>query len=189
MPVLIDPATGLPIEPALDALQSEGLSSATDGDTSFPGTGPESSATNEAAGALQVAALDPSALLKLASSLRSERIARFGEDASLRVGSDQASASVQHTASMIEDLLSLYPLSATLGSGGKKLAIIAGESVELDQRFGPHGLILREVGWDSVFVEYQGQRHLLHMPGFRSAPVSAAAAEQSAALPTEPRVP
>lgn len=189
LPEMIDPATGLPIElpPELGSAPGPSLEPAPA--EAALGAAPQPAPSGSVSSALSVGTLDPAALLELASSLRNERIARGGDDLRAAEDAEASSAPAQRIAPKVEEVLSLYPLSATLRAAGRQLAIIGGEAVELDQSFGPDGLVLRDIGWDSVTVEYQGRRYPLRMPSFRSAPVSAPA-EQGSALPApQPTVP
>lgn len=189
LPEMIDPATGLPIE-----LPSEPGSAAESGPEPRPSeelstSAPEPAPIGSVSSALNVGSLDPAALLELASSLRSERIARGGDEFRAAEDAEGTAAPAQRIAPKVEEVLSLYPLSATLRAAGRQLAIIAGEAVEIDQSFGPDGLVLREIGWDSVTVEYQGRRYPLRMPSFRSSPASTPAEQASALAPPQPTVP
>jgi hypothetical protein len=179
----------LPIELGSDGEVVEGPEAAPSGNPVSPGIAAQPPVSGGVASALTVGVLDSAALLELASSLRSERIARSGERASMQDEPGSLPLPAQRIAPKVEEVLSLYPLSATLSAAGKQLAIIAGEAVELDQSFGPDGLVLREIGWDSVTVEYQGQRYPLRLPSFRSVPAAAPQADLVGMTPPEPNVP
>jgi hypothetical protein len=161
-PIMIDPATGLPLEmPVLGSASAEALPAAETGAET------EQVTTNDTATAAPEL-VSTNQLLELAARMRSDREARISRNHSAATPATGLEVLPVRPEARVEEVLSKYTLTATLRSGDKQLAIIQGQPVELNESFGEDGLVLRAVGWSSVGVEYQSQRYELHLPGFRA---------------------
>lgn len=166
-PVMIDPASGLPLEmPVVGSAAAEARP--TPEASRVPDQRTVADATTAAPGLVST-----NQLLELAARMRSDREARISRNHSAATPAAGLEVLVVRPEARVEEVLSKYALTATLRTGDKQLAIIAGQPVELNQSFGEDGLVLREVGWNSVGVEYRAQRYELHLPGFRAQAASA----------------
>jgi hypothetical protein len=182
-PLMIDPASGMPLEmPPVSASAP----------ITEPVSGGESESTpakSEGPSQTTPGTLSTSELLELAARMRSEREARVTRNSGPQAEVNEGPVAVVKPAPQLEELLSKYSLTATLQAGGQQLAIISGEPVEINEVFGPDGLVLREIGWDSVGVEYQGRRYKLQLPGFRAQVRTENQADAPGAAGTVPTMP